>query len=218
MSIYKNIVFDLDGTLIDSFGDIKEILGKAYLAVDASSDVHIDRNHIGPPVKDMIKTITPNLSMEDADKVLKKFRTLYDSSDYPGTKMYEGARELLKDLKEAGLRLFLITNKPGPAVKKMLGIFRLNCFDDVITPDSLVGGKDVDKSKMIAGLVDKRNLNKRQSIVVGDAALDIKAAKDNDIVSVGVLYGYSGEKDIMKAGPDFIAEDIKSLRRILLPN
>ncbi len=218
MSIYKNIVFDLDGTLIDSFGDIKESLEKAYLAVDASYDVLVKRSHIGPPVREMIKTIMPNLSKTAVDRVFKKFRTLYDNSDYPGTKMYEGARELLRDLKAAGRRLFLITNKPGPAVKKILGIFRLNYFDDVITPDLFIGSKNLSKNGMIAGLIDKKSLNKERSVVVGDAAPDIKAAKDNDIISIGVLYGYSGKKDIIKARPDFMAKDIKSLRRILLSN
>lgn len=210
----RNIIFDLDGTLIDSSRDIMDCLKQAYSMANVKEGLTISKKIMGPPIREMIKKITPDLSDKDINGIVQNFRSLYDNSDLHKTTAYEGVHDLLKSLKDNKRELFLITNKPSLPTKKILDTLKLNYFRDIVTYD-LTGA---DKGMMIRALIEKWNLERPQTVMVGDSTADIIAAKDNNILSVGILYGYSGEKDIMKAGPNFIAEDMESLRRILLSN
>lgn len=206
----KNVIFDLDGTLIDSSGDIIECLEEAYRKTGIATP-EITKNCIGPPVRDIIKTITPGLEEEKIEEVVRNFRFLYDNSTFSKTGVYENIHGLLRKLKEDHRALFLVTNKPLLATRRVLKILKLDYFMDLITFD--MDGSE--KARMVSALIRKWNLAKPQTIVVGDSIADIAGAKENDIQSVGVLWGYSDKDSITAAQSDFIAADVKSLRNIL---
>ncbi len=208
----KNIVFDLDGTLIESFDDIAGCLKQAYAMLGVTTGFFISRANIGPPLREIIKDITPRISDEDTEKVVNNFRSLYDKSIFAKTKVYKGMRDLLMELKDAGRGLFIMTNKPAMPTKKIIELLEMNYFRDVISSDA--SGKD--KKTMLNNLINKWGLEKPRTVIVGDGVSDIVAAKDNNVRSIGVLWGYSDKAGLAGANPDFMAEDIGSLRNILL--
>ena len=210
----QNIVFDLDGTLIDSFDDIADCLKRAYAMLGVTAGLFITRANMGPPLREMIKEITPRISDEDAANVVNNFRSLYDKSLFAKTKVYKGMHDLLKELKDAGRELFIMTNKPAVPTKKIIELLGMNYFRDVINSDS----SGTDKKTMLYDLIKKWGLEKSQTVLVGDGVSDIVAAKDNNVRSIGVLWGYSDKAGLAGAKPDFMAEDINALRNILFSN
>lgn len=215
MTTIRNILFDLDGTLVDSAGDIIDCLERAYSAVPSISNVLIKRTFIGPPLSEVIKLTTPNISQAESDSIIKEFRIHYDNSDYPNTVVFEGVHELIFNLRNEGRKLFVVTNKPFVPTCQILKKINKEYFSDVITPDCIPGTK-MEKTEMVSHLIEKWNLNKKECIMVGDSDSDVQAAQLNGIASVAVLSGYGDRKSIADASPDYTLEKISFLHGLLL--
>lgn len=210
----NNILFDLDGTLVDSAGDIIDCLQKAYSVVSPTGNVIIKRTFIGPPLFDVIKLATPDITKDEADVVIKEFRISYDNSDFPKTIAYEGVHDLILKLNYDGIKLFIVTNKPLVPTSKILKKISKEYFSDVITPDCIPGA-NMDKTQMISHLIKKWNLNKKDSIMIGDSDGDVRAAQVNGIASVAVLSGYGDKGSIAAVNPDYVIERVSLLCGLL---
>ena len=214
MTTFENIIFDLDGTLVDSAEDIMYFLKEAYLRLKISAP-HIDHKHIGPPLLDMIRTFTPDIPDEDKAAVIKEFRRFYDRGIYPKTKLYEGVYDMLRTLFKARINLFLATNKPHVPTKKILRNLNIDFFDDIITPDTH-SETVLSKTDMVYVLVRKWALKKAATTIVGDSEADVIAAHSNNITAVSVLYGYGEAEKIRFSKPDYIASTIEDLHNLLM--
>lgn len=210
----SNILFDLDGTLVDSAGDIIDCLQKAYSVVSPTRNVIIIKTFIGPPLAEVIKLATPDITKDEADCVIKEFRIRYDNSDFPKTVPYEGVHDLILNLKNDGMRLFVVTNKPLVATSQILKKIRKEYFSDVITPDCIPGVK-MEKSQMVSHLIEKWNLSRKECIMIGDSDADVKAAQVNGIASVAVLSGYGDKGNIAVVNPDYVIEKMSLLYGLL---
>ena len=199
--IIKNVFFDLDGTLIDSSKDIVSALQKAYQVV-CNQYIEIDFRYIGPPVQEIIDILTPNLDMEIKLKIVESFRLLYDNGIHNQTIMYEGCEDVLNSLINKNIKLFIVTNKPIHPTRKILSIFEIDwLFIDIATPD-FISERKMNKSEMIEYLILKHQLVSEETIMIGDTASDIIAAKNNSIMSVGICGGYGDLEELKKSKPD----------------
>lgn len=211
---YKNIIFDLDGTLADTAPDIINCLKQSFEKVLQMKDVKIKESIIGPPVSEMFKIIMPGLNREKVEALTKMFRACYDKSLFLDTYLYEGVKDLLQALTEQSYKIFIVTNKPALPTKKILKKLKIDFFDKVITPD-IQEKKKLNKSEMLKFLISDCCLDASKSVMVGDTENDITAARENDIDSVAVLYGYSVESELLESKPKFILSSIKELLKII---
>lgn len=212
----KNIIFDLDGTLVDSSTDIRNCLKKAYIDCSMNVTAKAVKNlFIGPPLAEMIKLAMPDITKAEVVKIIREFRKHYDNSDYKRTILYDGVKNVLKLLAKAGVKMFIATNKPIVPAKRILSSLNIDVFHDVISPDK-TSKKQRDKAQMISHLIDIWALPKENTIFVGDSGSDVLAARCNGISSVAVLYGYGGKEDIKNSRPDYIIEHISGLKKIVL--
>jgi phosphoglycolate phosphatase len=211
---YKYIIFDLDGTLVDTAPDIINCLKQSFEEVLQLTNINIDRNIIGPPVSDMIKQLKPELDSKKVEVLTNAFRVCYDDSIFPETFLYKGVAELLKKLKKKGCGIYLATNKPISPTKKILSKLKINFFNKVVTADML-GKNKLTKSEMINFLINNCRLDANKSLMIGDTRGDIDAARENDISSAAVVYGYGDRVEIALAKPKFIFEDLGELFTIL---
>ena len=199
ISNYDNIIFDLDGTLIDSSLDIINCLVKAYEKAGIHN-VRINKSHIGPKIETLINQLTPEIGNINQQKVIKIYRDEYDNLKEKQTILYEGVIDTLHSLKSANKNLFIATNKPKSATIPLLNHFEISfLFKDVLTPTS-IEKLELNKTKMIEYLISKYYLDISKTIMVGDHADDIYSAKINGISSIAVLYGYSSAES-MKSTP-----------------
>jgi phosphoglycolate phosphatase len=209
-----NIIFDLDGTLIDSSRDIKGCLKTAY-ASELGLEVETKHLLIGPPLEDMIKNATPDLGKKQIRAVIRRFRQYYDNDTFPNTKLYAGVQELLAKLNSMNIRSYLVTNKPAFPTEKIIKKLQIeNYFSDIFTLDRMSRVR-FDKAEMVSEIINKWRMIKSKTLLVGDSESDIVAARINNIVSVAVLYGY-GHKDILeKHKPNYLINDIAELYHIV---
>ena len=108
---YSFIIFDLDGTLIDSFPGIYEALSDACRLVDGTVFTE-DSLQVGPPVVGMLKQVAPHYSDDMVKKAVSLFRDSYDSELWKRYNVYPGAKDVLGGLVDSKRFLFLATNKP----------------------------------------------------------------------------------------------------------
>lgn len=197
-----NYIFDFDGTLIDSSQEVLLCFQKAF----EESNYKIDGSRltstiIGPPLKQIIKLIAPELSDETIiESVMKNFRKIYDYDEKDISKIYEGVYDSLCGLKREGKRLFIATFKPSIPTMRLIKKFNLNMFEDIYTVDKFE--KHISKEEMVKDIIKKYNLKKAKTVMIGDALSDIMAGKNSGIKTIGALWGYEEDKTELRENAD----------------
>jgi phosphoglycolate phosphatase len=209
----SNVIFDLDGTLIDSKEDVYDCFINSYKTHNI--DISTVKNWVmGQPLKEMILSYTPDISEEKLDSVIKTFKNLYDNYNYPKTKIYKGVNVLLKSLQESNIKLFVATNKRLVPTKNLITGLSMDVFCDISSPD-IISNKTLKKEEMISYLLSKWKINNNNVIMVGDASSDIKAARKNNIRSVAVLNGYGTRDELFNSNADYVIDDISLLGKLI---
>ena len=211
--LFKNALFDLDGTIIDSIQDILSCTQKAY-EKEGIIGINPEQKQTTLPLLEYLRSLTPGLDTEIIEKVADNFRKVYDSSDYPKTKLYPLIKELLAELVEKGISIYLVTNKRLPPTLKILNKFGLK-FKAVVAPD-LFEDRKMNKIEMIAYLIKNEKIRAQDAIYIGDAVSDVKSAGANGIVSLAVTYGSTGEAELLKSGAKYIARNVGEIKNIIL--
>lgn len=210
-----HLIWDMDGTLVDSEPEILATIQKALAQVGVFMNTATSKLRIGPPVREVIRNAFSEdiLSEEQLEEAVKVFRVIYDSSDYEDTKPFEGIDELMHDSRYVH---HVITNKPFHATNKILEKKGWNGnVVDVITPDSLL---DLIGSKMTKPEMFKYCRSAYPDVPmygIGDMALDARSAIDSGIAAIGVLWGTGTRGELEDAGCRYIVEDCGQLKDII---
>jgi 2-phosphoglycolate phosphatase len=204
------IVFDLDGTLIDSRLDIA---GSANHALDAHGFAQLSVAEISSYVGDGARLLLARAARLEPDApaldaLLATFVAHYEQHPTDHTLLLPGAHEALAQL--AQLPLALCTNKPRSITDRVLANLRLPTPFQVV-----VGGGDLPKNKPdplpLLHIAEKLGLSPTELVMVGDGAQDIACAKAAGAHSVGVLGGFSGSEQLLAAGPDVLLGSLLEL-------
>lgn len=185
----KNVIFDLDGTLVDSLPGIEESARVAIGRVLPGEAVPDLRAVIGPPVAAMFATLWPELPPERVARLLAEFRAHYDETGCLRSQPYPGVADVLSRLFASGKHLFVLTNKPlRPARKILAHLGFAKFFTDVTAPDS---PQPFDSkpagARLLAG---KFALQPGGTVLIGDGADDAAAAEACGFRFIAAAYGY----------------------------
>jgi phosphoglycolate phosphatase len=189
---FRQIGFDLDGTLVDSAPGILESYAHALQAHGLVPRVPIDQGLVGAPLASVLSTLS---GLDDPDRLselARTFRADYDDAGWRRLTPYPGARETLATLSGRGLRLFLATNKriaPTRRILDHLGWTRL--FDEIRSLDDQLPPPP-DKPFLVASIVRLSGIPPAATAFVGDSADDARAARENGLTFIGATWGYGG--------------------------
>jgi phosphoglycolate phosphatase len=209
----KLLIFDLDGTLIDSVPDLTYALNKTFneLGIGSVTEEEV-RNYLGNGAKTLIKRALKNVNDERMfEKTLKIFKTNYKNSLCVKTSLYPGVKETLEKLPD---KKAIVTNKPYEFVGeilKTLGIDRY--FEMYIGGESLPEKKP--SSMPLLYVCEKMGFKPENAVMIGDSKNDIIAAKKAGIKSVAVNYGYNYGEDVSVYKPDIIINKFTELTEVL---
>lgn len=211
---YEAIIFDLDGTILNSLTEVMLCLEEAFLLENLWIDKsRLNHNIIGPPLDIIVKTVLPEITDEMALRVVEHYNRIYDSEKYQGSFLYDGMIELLDSLKKSGKKLFIATNKPHKSTLRLVNNFNLLMFDDIYSIDKMEG-KIMSKSEMILDIVSKYNFDKKKVVMIGDALGDVIAANESGVDSIAALWGYGDDKQPLKDSAKFLIENVNDLLRV----
>lgn len=205
-----HIIWDLDGTLIDSHA---EILYHLELALrDASLDIRdrVKPIRIGPPLDVILKESFPaeTLTAAKINEVISHYRERYNNSGFPMTRPFDGIEKLISDT--ADFIHHIVTNKPNPASQRI--IEKLGWMDKIasLKAQSAHIEQRRSKSDLFADLIAESGGDGSSFIGIGDAKTDCIAAKNNNITAVGVLWG-SGTREELADCCDYLFENTMRL-------
>ncbi|MCE5220504.1 MAG: HAD family hydrolase [Clostridium sp.] len=213
---FKYILFDLDGTITDSGEGITKSVQYALKYFDILVNNLEELNKfIGPPLKESFKEYY-KFDEEKANLALVKYREYYADKGIYENSLYDGIIELLDTLKKNHKTIILATSKPEVYAKQILKYFKIDKYFDFVV------GADFEETRVKKGDVIKYALegakifDLSKVIMVGDREHDIIGAKENNIKSIGVLYGYGDVIELTQARAEYIANNTNELLDILL--
>jgi phosphoglycolate phosphatase len=184
------VIFDLDGTLVDSLPGIEFAVKSAFAACGMPYPALDLRSMIGPPIRTILAQMAGTNDASTLTHLESAFRASYDSEGWRKSYCYPGTRATLESLYEAGLRLFVVTNKPRHISLRIIettGIQRF--FERIVTRDSRAP-QYADKKEMLASLIGSSGVAPADCVLVGDTAEDAGAACAIGIKFAHATHGY----------------------------
>ncbi|MDR0472152.1 MAG: HAD family hydrolase [Treponema sp.] len=205
---FRGVIFDCDGTLIDTLGDLasamNKILEKRGFPLFAEESY---RDKVGWGLKKLaLLSIPPEKQDDDmAEEIAAELYKNYSENPLGFTKPYPGIPELVAELKRRKIKLAVLTNKSDPAAQIVIGsLFPQGSFDIV---QGQINGKPCKPDPAAAWeIITSLNLTPRETIFAGDSEIDIHTALDSGCHAVGVSWGYRSREDIIEAGAERIID------------
>lgn len=202
------IIFDLDGTLSDPKEGITRCVQYALKEFGIEAKCDQLTSFIGPPLMDSFRQYY-HFSEEEALKAIAKYRERFDRVGKYENILYPEIKKLLTSLKAKGYKLAVGSSKPEKYVIDILKYFKI--YDDFdIVVGSKMNGERIHKKEVIEE-VFSRNGKREEAIMIGDRKFDIEGAKENNIPSIAVLYGYGSLQELEKAKPTRFAFSVEEL-------
>ncbi|MFA7083641.1 MAG: HAD family hydrolase [Arcobacteraceae bacterium] len=203
----KAIIFDLDGTLIDSLKDIALHMNDALKEFNLPThELSVYNTLLGDGALYLAQQAVPkNSSKELIEGVLLKYQELYAKEIYSFTKPYEGIYDLLEALENQDLQLGILSNKPHFFTLKYAQMFfgQFN-FSQIHGQKSDVPKKPHPQGALT--IATSFNLDPQEIFYVGDTPTDIKTAQNANMQSIGVLWGFRTKEDLQEARAQHLAQ------------
>jgi phosphoglycolate phosphatase len=190
MPRYPHILFDLDGTLIDSAPAILKSFRDAFEQTGIAPARSIDDSIIGPPLNETLQLLSGSNDPALLAQLADAFKASYDSEGYKATAAYEGVGKLLADLAAAGLRLSIATNKRILPTRLILTHLGWHDYFSHIYALDLFTPRLPDKAAMIGRLLADQGIAREQAIYIGDRSEDGESADANGLPFIAVTWGY----------------------------
>jgi phosphoglycolate phosphatase len=191
----NTIIFDLDGTLIDSSTGILESFEGAFSSLNIELKKPLNSSIIGPPLFEILEFLSGISDKLILDKLAKQFKSHYDSVGYKKTIVYPGINTMLSDIRLLNkFNIYIATNKRVLPTRKILNLFNWNSlFDETYALDSFSPSLN-SKGKLISRILDIKKISNECVIYIGDREDDKLAAKENNILFEMVSWGFDIKK------------------------
>ena len=187
----RHIIFDFDGTLVDSALGIISCLSNVLNNNNITPECELNTKLIGPPLVDMIKSTS---NIDDADQLVKlseEFKVCYDSKGYKDTIVFPGVYDMLTTLLNKDISLYIATNKRDKPTRLIIDYLSWENFFIKIYSVDMNNKLFSSKSKMISAIIKNEKLDKTRTLYVGDRVEDAVAAFDNKLEYIMVDWGFS---------------------------
>lgn len=218
LTVKSTIIFDLDGTLVDSAPDLSNSIN-SMLDTLKRKPFNDDLIHswVGNGAKALVEralsgelTIDSQLDDEYCAKALAIFLADYKENACVHTKLYAGVLSTLNELKSRGYTLNIVTNKPLMFVAPILETLGIkHCFDVVLGAESLPKKKP--DPMPLSHICKEQQVDVNNCVMVGDSHNDILAASAIDMESIGMTYGYNYGENIASYNPTIVCDKFSQL-------
>ena len=210
------ILFDLDGTLIDSLGAISFHLNKV-LGKHGCSSIPIERVKalIGNSSRYLVdhalnETGCEDLSLEEKENILNEYNGSYYKDPVIKTLVYKGVEDLLKKLKDEGHLLGILSNKPDEIVRNIVQeIFGDNYFDTVRGFQEDVPRKPDPASLLM--MIQEMNVSPQDVIYIGDSEVDAELGQNAGVKTILVSYGFRKREELEQEQCDALFDNVEEL-------
>lgn len=199
------ILFDLDGTLVDTANDIISSINNLCLELGKPTvDPKLLKDNTSFGLEKIL-SISLNINIneinsEDLQKLKNRFRELYRQSNFIESKLFPGIKALINNLQQNNFKIGVVTNKTLEFARLTLQkVDLLDNIDCLVTSDMVPSPKPAPDSVLLA--IEKLQADPKKCIFVGDAEQDVIAGNAAGVKTVAALFGYIGDQNIAKSWP-----------------
>jgi phosphoglycolate phosphatase len=204
------LVFDLDGTLVDSQRDLADAVNatRAWMGLDPLPSVTVAQ-YVGNGAPVLVQRALPDAGKEDWSRGLKYFLEYYRDHMLDSTVLYPGVREALDQLHAERIPLAVLTNKPIRFTLQMLEGLGIDLHFFRVYGGNSFPEKKPDPAGLNA-LVAESGADRARTIMVGDSSVDVDTARNAGVQACGVRWGFQPET-FVSSPPDFLIDDLREL-------
>jgi HAD superfamily hydrolase (TIGR01549 family) len=210
----KLIVFDLDGTLMDSSTTIYKAVMNTFDKLNIP--VHLPQsdfeNTIGAHFHDIFKDF--NIELTDFEEFLEIYLSVYFNY-IDDTKFYPGVIEVLRKIKNKNFNTAILTTKAQGQTDTIVKNFNLNNYFNYIM-GRRTGIEIKPSPKPLLEICKALSVSPSETLMVGDSELDLKCGKSAGALTCGVTYGYRSRESLQKENPDYLIDTIEELMNVVL--
>ena len=214
--MYKHVIFDLDGTLLNTIDDLADA-GNHVCTLHGWPTHTVDafKLMVGNGIPKLVERFAPQgTSQEMLDQAYQEFMDWYGVHKEDKTAPYAGMPEVAKALREAGVSIAVLSNKAdvmaGPVVEHYYpGIFP-------VVQGALPGLPTKPDPTLLYKLMERLGATREDTLFVGDSNVDIRTAKNGGLTGCGVLWGFRSREELEAAGADVIVSTPQELQDLIL--
>ncbi len=205
------LLFDLDGTLTDPkpgiVGSIRFALDQLRIACPGDE---VLAGFIGPPLRGTFALLLGTAEVDRIEEAMALYRQRFAGAGLYENQVYDGVRIMLERARLSAAAMYVATSKPTVYAERIVEHFGLNDhFGKVYGAD--LDGRCDDKVELLAHLLEEERIAPDVAVMIGDRAADVRAAKANGLRSIGVLWGYGSEHELVDAGADILFQTPRNL-------
>lgn len=217
----KLVIFDLDGTLLNTIGDLADAVDYVMRSRNLPEHTNAEyRQMVGGGIKRLVERALPaELATNEAyvEECVTQFRRYYVDNIDRHTIPYEGMPELLRKLQSMGIKLAVASNKFQHGTDRLVAKF-FGDIDFVAVEGNREGAPLKPDPEIVNNILRIAGINREECVMVGDSGIDIRTAKAADIDSIGVSWGFRFAEELYDAGATIVATTMEELERALLTN
>ena len=215
--MYKAVIFDLDGTLLDTLPDLKNSINLALKVNGYDISYNYDETMwlIGSGTKMLCKRALKPFSAcdEEVEKVFADFSRFYKEKQLEETRLYNNVKNVLFSLKNDGFKVCVLSNKVEKNVLDILEYYLPDfAFDEVV--GQRVGVPIKPDPTSLNMLIKQLGVEPSEVLYIGDSDVDMIVAKEAKVDFVAVTYGYRPKEVLIQYNPNYIVDDIIEILEI----
>lgn len=212
---YQTILFDLDGTLLDTLEDLADavnhILERHRCPQRTVDEVRLFvGNGLGMLMR---RSLPAQYSQTVSDLLAEELRTYYTAHSRIKTAPYAGVRELLETLHAAGAKVAVVSNKADEAVGELCSFYFPGLVDAAV--GETAGRRPKPAPDAVELALERLHADKTDAVYVGDSQVDLDTAKAAGLPCIAVTWGFRSREDLVKAGAETLADSVEELSRLL---
>lgn len=207
MAKYTTVIFDLDGTLLNTLKDLTDCVNYALMKHNQPSRTMDEvRSFVGNGIRLLMeRAVIDGAENPKFNEMYEDFKAYYRIHCLDATVPYPGIMELLEDLKQKDYKMAIVSNKLDPAVKDLNNQFFADYMADAVGETETIRKKPA--PDMVEQVLKNLNSNKKETLYVGDSEVDIQTAKNAGIDVVSVSWGFKDLKFLMEHGAQVIVDE-----------
>ncbi len=203
---YKAVIFDMDGTILDTLDDLAGSVNHspALFGYPTRSREEI-RSFLGNGMVRLIHLSVPEgISKEQEESVLNEHKSYYPLHSCDMTRPYDGIVDLLRELKDRGIKTAVVSNKSDANVKALVSRFFDGLFD--VSIGSMEGVARKPAPDMVIMALERLGVSKEDAIYIGDSEVDLNTARNSGLDMITVTWGFRDRDHLVQNGATIFAD------------